>query len=780
MVTLKLSVHGQYIKLLNKFNKCTVSDTLNYFKCQFTFDSSWEDFNDKSVYFKNVSSGITKPGVLDDDNTCFIPWEVLENTGVIITNVVGIRVEDGEVVQKLPTFPIELFVQVEEGQVNVVPPENYTPSQYEQFIAQVADYAAEAKASEEKIKNMSVGATGLPEGYEPTVTKIESDTGFRLLFGIPKGEHGEPGEPGEPGEAGADGRGIISIDKAGTEDLVDTYTITYSDGTTSTYQVTNGSAGIVKWSDIADKPEYIDDALYLDHWGSDHVYVTTLDESGTVKLPKYEHNHDGRYYLKGEVDTKLSNKVDKVSGKGLSSNDYTTDHKNLVTKLGNRDSTGSYTHVFQRRGTNQGDWDFLTTTDIVVEQGVTLDSELYRKVDKVTGKGLSTNDFTTALKNKLDGIASGAEVNVQADWNQTNVNADDYIKNKPTIPEGVKLYSATGQSTDGAMTQKATTAALNGKANSSHNHNASDINNFSGEVASIVGRTTISSLRTADSSLTLTDDTIQYDLDNVGTGVVALDRDLNDKVDCVRSDRNSVKFANGHYTSYLELFNVPNHGAVSILKAEEEVSTQQTNMAGLTAETDGYVSKATLYANSYDEAKDGARIELYDITDETIIPSSVNVYSTVFRHNDVPVLTEDALGEYLEKSGGVDYSTDLSSGVDTTKNIASISLPPGVWLISARCRFTPTSSGAHVTSVGLTYVSAGDYTQDRRYGSSTYFNQHNFVNVLDLRDKTGNTPVYLTGKSSVAGTWTRSSNTALSLRAVKVPVKDSDTVFTLQ
>lgn len=32
------------------------------------------------------------------------------------------------------------------------------------------------------------------------------------------------------------------------------------------------------------------------------------------------------------------------------------------------------------------------------------------KVDKVTGKGLSTNDFTNELKDKLDGIASGADV----------------------------------------------------------------------------------------------------------------------------------------------------------------------------------------------------------------------------------------------------------------------------------------------------------------------------------------------------------------------------------
>ena len=38
----------------------------------------------------------------------------------------------------------------------------------------------------------------------------------------------------------------------------------------------------------------------------------------------------------------------------------------------------------------------------------TLISELNKKVDKVSGKGLSTNDFTNELKTKLDGIATGA------------------------------------------------------------------------------------------------------------------------------------------------------------------------------------------------------------------------------------------------------------------------------------------------------------------------------------------------------------------------------------
>lgn len=65
-------------------------------------------------------------------------------------------------------------------------------------------------------------------------------------------------------------------------------------------------------------------------------------------------------------------------------------------------------------------------------QNRVIKSALDGKVDKVTGKGLSTNDFTTALMNKLNGIASGAEVNVNADWNASS--GDAQILNKPTIP----------------------------------------------------------------------------------------------------------------------------------------------------------------------------------------------------------------------------------------------------------------------------------------------------------------------------------------------------------
>lgn len=57
------------------------------------------------------------------------------------------------------------------------------------------------------------------------------------------------------------------------------------------------------------------------------------------------------------------------------------------------------------------------------------------KVDKVSGKGLSTNDYTNAEKTKLAGIAEGAQKNVQPDWNAST--GDGAILNKPTVPTKV-------------------------------------------------------------------------------------------------------------------------------------------------------------------------------------------------------------------------------------------------------------------------------------------------------------------------------------------------------
>jgi hypothetical protein len=105
-----------------------------------------------------------------------------------------------------------------------------------------------------------------------------------------------------------------------------------------------------------------------------------------------------------DVTTSLATKVDKVPGKELSTNDYTTVEKTKLAAI---------------TGTNTGDQDlssFATTTQLATKANASdVTTSLATKVDKVTGKELSTNDYTTAEKTKLAAITgtnTGDQVNI--------------------------------------------------------------------------------------------------------------------------------------------------------------------------------------------------------------------------------------------------------------------------------------------------------------------------------------------------------------------------------
>lgn len=150
----------------------------------------------------------------------------------------------------------------------------------------------------------------------------------------------------------------------------------------------NGKSPIIKngtwWTYDDDKGEYIDTGL-----GAEKETILTKDNieavlTGTIT----SHNHDDVYIKDAPSDSK---QYVRYNGE-WSSIDFSS--ANFATK-----------------------------------------EELNTKVDKVEGKVLSTNDYTTEEKNKLAGIAAGAEVNVNADWNATE--GDALILNKPTIPSNV-------------------------------------------------------------------------------------------------------------------------------------------------------------------------------------------------------------------------------------------------------------------------------------------------------------------------------------------------------
>ena len=96
-------------------------------------------------------------------------------------------------------------------------------------------------------------------GLVDTYTILYTD-GTTSNFNVTNGKNGEDGEPG------AAGKGISSITKTGTSGLVDTYTITYTDGTTSTFTVTNGTDGQPGAS------------------GSDGVGISSITKTGTSGL----------------------------------------------------------------------------------------------------------------------------------------------------------------------------------------------------------------------------------------------------------------------------------------------------------------------------------------------------------------------------------------------------------------------------------------------------------------------------------------------------------------
>nr|DAK29860.1 MAG TPA: hypothetical protein [Caudoviricetes sp.] len=127
----------------------------------------------------------------------------------------------------------------------------------------------------------------------------------------------------------------------------------------------------------------------------------------------------------------IEKKVNKEDGKGLSTNDFTNEHKQKLEGLqptdvsgllpkGGYDGTGQelkdaidglQTKIGQVETTlSVDDTAFDTLQEIVtqVKSNKNLETLLTGKVNKEEGKGLSTNDFTNELKQKLEQLPYNA------------------------------------------------------------------------------------------------------------------------------------------------------------------------------------------------------------------------------------------------------------------------------------------------------------------------------------------------------------------------------------
>ena len=171
-------------------------------------------------------------------------------------------------------------------------------------------------------------------------------------------------------------------------------------------------------------------------------YLTKTDAASTYQ-PK------GNYALKTEipdvstkadtsyVNTQIQTVNTEINKKANKADLHAVATSGNYNDLTNKLKAGSGVTITDDNTINTS-VDLSGVTNSISELDSKIEAEISRatiaesnKVDKIVGKGLSTNDYTTNEKNKLAGIASGAEVNVQSDWNQIDINSDDYIKNKP-------------------------------------------------------------------------------------------------------------------------------------------------------------------------------------------------------------------------------------------------------------------------------------------------------------------------------------------------------------
>ncbi len=119
--------------------------------------------------------------------------------------------------------------------------------------------------------------------------------------------------------------------------------------------------------------------------------VSTLESDNKTNKSDIKELQEDNETNKTNITNLQNDKVDKVEGKDLSTNDFTTELKTKLEGLENYNDTEIKADIEE------------------------LANELEEKVDKVEGKGLSTNDFDNTYKEKLEGLSNYDDEEVKAD-----------------------------------------------------------------------------------------------------------------------------------------------------------------------------------------------------------------------------------------------------------------------------------------------------------------------------------------------------------------------------
>lgn len=224
--------------------------------------------------------------------------------------------------------------------------------------------------------NIQIG--NVTEGNEPAVTRRQGSTNENpiLDFVLKTGAKGDTGATGngisqvsKTSTSGltdtytieytsgnsttfdvTNGKGITSIAKTGTSGLVDTYTITYNDGTTSTFTITNGEDGEVTQAQLDETNNQVAKANMVYN-----ALPKVSDEGDSLTL-------DGTANCPMKMELKGNTEQTTYTGKNL----YKANESYSFTQ-----GTNSWTFVDGTRGANGSDMGDKTTLKAQVSNGTT-------------------------------------------------------------------------------------------------------------------------------------------------------------------------------------------------------------------------------------------------------------------------------------------------------------------------------------------------------------------------------------------------------------------------
>ena len=190
-------------------------------------------------------------------------------------------------------------------------------------------------------------------------------------------------------------------------------------------------------------------------WEKYQGVIKTIKSGGTVIYPDGNGQADITALIEPiMIDTELSTEsTNAVENRAIAAAINALD-ENMTEIEGSIDGLSEVART--------GDYDDLMNKPTIPAAQVNSDWNAASGVAQILNKPVLADVATTGSYNDLSDKPTIPTAQVNADWNATSGPAE--ILNKPNIPSGVTLYTSTGQNTDGAMTQKATTDALADKA----------------------------------------------------------------------------------------------------------------------------------------------------------------------------------------------------------------------------------------------------------------------------------------------------------------------------